>query len=173
MLVNATTGSLTAKLADSSNRAAVFARVQIISNCGRLVGPVVAGYLAENDPDCAPWLLTGCVSVIAAAFFAMVKEQAPDSPAPAKRLPRSSSDLSVMDVEEDLEEEEGSPADYVELGEHVGRLLKERHYPWVSRKDAVHQMLDTMLPELKTKDQEHLLDLEKPSQKSQALPGSR
>merc|ERR1712113_1147795 len=68
-----------------------------------------------------------------------------------------------------LVEEEGSKEDYERVGRFVGDLLKSRNYRWVSHQDAVLDVVDSLLPRLRTRGHEHYEDIQKLTQVAQRV----
>lgn len=161
----ASNGPITAKFADSSNRGAVFARVQMYTNFGRMVGPVLSGHLAEKDPVTLPWILSGCCMALSALLLiglarsqAAVETKKDNNEVSSTRLLRGFTDLLCDDG--DLEQEVGNSDDYERIGRYVGELLKQRNYRWVSKQEAVLHVIDKLIPALSVQRVEQVADLE-------------
>eukprot|EP00931_Biecheleriopsis_adriatica_P068155 TRINITY_DN42175_c0_g1_i1.p1 TRINITY_DN42175_c0_g1~~TRINITY_DN42175_c0_g1_i1.p1 ORF type:complete len:538 (+),score=52.39 TRINITY_DN42175_c0_g1_i1:69-1616(+) len=159
---NATSGTITARFTDQTNRGRIFAQVQMWTNFGRMVGPIVSGNLAVRDPIVLPWLASGLCTVLSALLLLMVRvpstEAAPPPQTPLLHGMNEFTDL--RDVSSSLEQEVGSQEDYDRLGRHVGELLTRRNYRWVSKQKSTFKMLDRLLPELREIGKEQLEDLE-------------
>mmetsp|Transcript_58560 Transcript_58560/g.105497 ORF Transcript_58560/g.105497 Transcript_58560/m.105497 type:complete len:147 (+) Transcript_58560:2-442(+) len=125
---------------------------------GRLMGPVVAGHLAVQDPIFLPWLFSGVCSVISAAVLFAVKM--PE--APQEQSSRMIRGFTTLEGDQNvLELEYGTKEECEALGVFMGDLLTKRRYRWVSRKEAIYGMLDKLLPELSSEAGDHLQDLER------------
>merc|ERR1711964_883544 len=68
-----TFGTITAKVADASNRGKIFGYVAMSMNFGRMVGPVVGGHLAERDPVLLPWVFAGICCFVSAVVLIPVQ----------------------------------------------------------------------------------------------------
>ena len=170
-LRGATFGTLVARTTNIQNRGATLARVQVFLNCGRLIGPVLGGHLANDDPLRAPWLVAGAASFISAAFLALAlafhargdfggliaDEKAKFQSRPS--LPRGFTTLKGTTAV--LTDEAPSPDDVHDLGEWFADLLTTRHYQWVSKKDAIRSLISNLLPELHETSCDHVDDLER------------
>ncbi|CAE7570036.1 tetA [Symbiodinium sp. CCMP2456] len=153
-------GTILTKFTNPSNRGSVFAMQQFALNIGRLLGPVIAGHLAVQDPITLPWLFSAVCSLISALILLAV--QMPDLPEPQQsvsKMVRGFTDLKG--AADSLELEYGSAEDCKALGEYVGGLLTKRRYRWVSRREAIYSMLDKLLPELSSGACDHVQDLER------------
>jgi len=153
---NAANGPLTALFCDASNRGAVFAQVQMFTNFGRMVGPVVAGHLAELDAVTLPWYFAGSCCMLSALMLPVLRR----GTAPGTRERRTISGFTDLLEGEVVFDETGTPEDYQRVGEFVGRVLQERNYPWVSHQQAVLEMLDRLLPRLRSSGSDQVEDLE-------------
>jgi len=129
-------------------------------------GPLVAGHLANWDPIRMPWLFAGISCLLSAATLEVAKRYVPSKPelsgkVETVRKRRTLADKLVDELSlDELADEDGRPEDYEELGRFVGNLLRNRHYPWVSKKEAVQTIIKKALPKLHTGSKEQLQDLE-------------
>mmetsp|Transcript_54524 Transcript_54524/g.100903 ORF Transcript_54524/g.100903 Transcript_54524/m.100903 type:complete len:466 (-) Transcript_54524:52-1449(-) len=64
----AASGPISAEFADTTNRGSVFAQVQMMTNLGRLLGPLIAGNLALIDPITWPWTVA-CISCLLSSLL--------------------------------------------------------------------------------------------------------
>lgn len=144
------TGALSGTISSPQNRGRVFSLIQSLQNMGMLVGPIVAGNLAEVDPTFAPLVFSGVSLVVSAILHICIAEP-----------PRAVGGPSGLETSTPRLEEEGSPEDYEALGAFVGELMKRRRYRWVSRKREVYAMLDKLLPELSAEGDCHLAEMER------------
>uniref|UniRef100_A0A7S4Q3E7 Uncharacterized protein n=1 Tax=Alexandrium monilatum TaxID=311494 RepID=A0A7S4Q3E7_9DINO len=94
--------------------------------------------------------------------------QVPEEEQGSPILPRGFSTL--WDCSQTLPDEVGTPEDYEKVGRYIGDLLTRRHYRWVSRQEAVLQVVDRLLPELRVRGKEQLEDLERLLRHADALP---
>merc|ERR1712242_387203 len=127
----------------------MFSLIQSCQNVGNLIGPLVAGYLAEIDAAHLPFLFSGTALMICSLLeVAMAPRGQPGSEAGSSGSFAASGAI-----------EEGRSDEYDELGRYIGNLLKTRHYPWISQKDRIRCMLDKLLPELSTDSEQQQLDM--------------
>jgi len=158
----AASGPICASFTDATNRGAIFAQNQMFTNSGRLVGPLIAGNLALHDPTTLPWIFSASCLVASAALLLLMRPPAPPQPAADEQPPVLPHGLSSLrECGSLLPDETGSPEDYERVGRFVGDLLTRRHYRWVSRQEAVLQVVDRLLPELRLRGKEQLEDLER------------
>lgn len=159
---NATSGTITVRFADDTNRGAVFGQIQMWTNFGRMLGPLIAGSLAVKDPLTLPWAASGLCTLLSAVALVMLRIPPDRQPVPLRTpmLQEHFSDLEGLNPSMPLEQEIGTRADYERLGQHVGDLLTRRNYRWVSKQEGVFLMLDRLLPELRVTGNEQLQDLE-------------
>merc|ERR1712107_776069 len=166
----ATSGSIVAGLTDSTNRGTIFGQVQMMTNFGRMVGPVVAGHLAMRDPIVLPWVFSGVCSTLSGAMLLMLcRASTSTSEKKDREKIRMRGFSTLQDCPCELEDEVGSAEDYQKVGRTIGDLLMRRHYRWVSKQDAVLEMIDRLLPELRMKGDEQFQDLQQLSQHVQAI----
>jgi flagellar motility protein MotE (MotC chaperone) len=133
-----------------------------------MVGPLVAGHLANYDPIRMPWLFAGISCLLSAAVLAVAKSYVPSKPelskapvAPRRTRRKTLADKMADELSLDDDEkadEDGSSEDYEELWRFVGNLLRNRHYPWVSKKEAVQTIIRKALPKLHTGSKEQDLE---------------
>ena len=62
-------GAISALFAHPTNRGSTFARLQMMGNLGRFIGPLVAGHLAVADPIKTPWVFAGACGLLSAAVL--------------------------------------------------------------------------------------------------------
>ena len=79
-------GSITAKFTEPTNRGKIYGQVSMWQSAGRMVGPLVAGHLADYDPIRMPWLFAGISCLLSAAALAVAKSYVPSKP----ELPKDS-----------------------------------------------------------------------------------
>merc|ERR1711976_942744 len=118
-------------------------------------GPIAAGQLAMAGPDAVitlPWVLSGVCCIISAILLIPLRNAHAHT---RQRTEDQLEPLMCLTAHEDLmtsccslTEEEGSVEDYERVGRFVGGLLKERNYRWVSRQDAVLDVINHLLPRL-------------------------
>jgi len=145
-----TFGALQAEVSQPENRGRMFSLIQSFQNVGKLIGPLIAGYLAEIDAAHLPFLFSGTALILCSLLeVAMTPEHKPSTD---KDSPKPGTIAGAI--------EEGTPEDYTELGRYVGNLLKTRHYPWISQKERISAMFDKLLPELSADAKDHSLDIE-------------
>jgi len=149
----AASGPICAGFTDSTNRGKVFGQVQMLSNLGRMTGSLVGGHLANTDPVRLPWLFSASCACLSAVLLLLIW-MAPQPPQPQEKpeptgsqLPRGFTGLGGTSSA--LDDEVGSTEDYERMGRFLGELLTQRHYRWVSKQDAVLQLVDGLLPELR------------------------
>uniref|UniRef100_A0A6S8E8T2 Major facilitator superfamily (MFS) profile domain-containing protein n=1 Tax=Aureoumbra lagunensis TaxID=44058 RepID=A0A6S8E8T2_9STRA len=158
-LRGASFGTIVAQSANISNRGATMARVQVFLNCGRLIGPVLAGHIADTDPNRAPWLLAGTACLISTfCLFISLQIKPMDKKTTRKPLIRGYTDLKGAPIIDECPD----PQEVAELGAWMADLLTKRHYQFVTHKHQVRAMIQDLLPELSTDSSEaHVQDLER------------
>jgi len=158
----AASGPICALFTDPTNRGTIFSQVQMMTNFGRLIGPVVAGNLSVLDPVALPWVFAASCNVLSAVLLMPMKSSQPTPPVLEQHtrgvLPHGFSSLEHACCT--LEDEVGNQEDYEKVGRYVGDLLTRRHYQWVSKQDGVLALIDRLLPELRVRGHEHLEDLQ-------------
>lgn len=70
-LRGASFGTIVTTATSIQNRGTTLARVQLFLNGGRLVGPLIAGHLADSDPRRSVWYVAAGASLISAAFLSV------------------------------------------------------------------------------------------------------
>ncbi|KAJ8599089.1 hypothetical protein CTAYLR_008880 [Chrysophaeum taylorii] len=82
-LRGASFGTIVTQATTIQTRGTTLARVQLFLNGGRLIGPLVAGNLANFDPERAPWYLAAAASFVSAALLQATVKIQPAQTAPA------------------------------------------------------------------------------------------
>jgi hypothetical protein len=170
-IVTSQASSIVATFTDVSNRGKIFGAMQTYQNFGKIVGPVVATHIAMNGflgigmpggflgdtiavwedaddvhPFGLPFVLSGCLYLIAQAFVFVVKSRLDKQE--NKPKPR------LTGYGEDWHDETGGPEDIERMGLFMAKLLQERHYKWVSQQDQVQQFLTDLVPEMDVNNKE-------------------
>jgi len=145
----ASSAAVIASFTDNSNRGKIFAYIQVYTNCGRMLGPVLATHLAEFGVG-VPFIWTGGLAVIAALINLLAGRKCKkEDEAGGRTMKRKPTHYG-----QDWQNEEGSSKDIEEIGNFVADLLTRRHYKWVSKRADIEQLLDKLLPELETWDKD-------------------
>mmetsp|Transcript_68185 Transcript_68185/g.142492 ORF Transcript_68185/g.142492 Transcript_68185/m.142492 type:complete len:531 (+) Transcript_68185:136-1728(+) len=164
----AASGPLSASLAGKRNRGAVFGLVQMMTNFGRMVGPLVAGQLAMTDAVVMPWLFFG-VNALVSGLLLLPLLQAVSKPLDEqerRRRLRGFTDLLLAGEEGEsaVEDDKAAPVpsseDISRLGDFMAELLSRKNYPWVTHQQSVFSMLDRVLPPLRSRKVDKYQDLE-------------
>lgn len=142
-LRSATNSAVVAVYTTTLNRGKIFGRVQMYQNFGRMVGPICATHMAGHNPS-LPFMVCGAFGAGAALLTLIAPKPREESPPVLEKRPTL--------FGEEWQDEEGSDKDVEALGRFVADLLKRRHYKWVSRRVQIEQLLETLLPELETRD---------------------
>eukprot|EP00756_Hemistasia_phaeocysticola_P036171 Hpha_TRINITY_DN16626_c4_g3::TRINITY_DN16626_c4_g3_i1::g.178312::m.178312 len=168
----------------ASTRGQQFARVQMMTNLGRFVGPIVSGVLAEEGPkgdrdwgdpenlghkgiEFYVWYLSVGASVLSACLLYFVPLPTPKPKEDVESIQRTGSAGGIPRLEsglqrlmgdptcEDWVDEEGTEEDERALGRWLALLLRRRHYRWVSDRDEVLRMVARSIPTADSTD-DHL-----------------
>lgn len=156
-------GALLGEISKPEIRGRMFSVNQSFENFGKLIGPLITGYLADIDASTLPFAVcAGCFFFCGIWGLVLI-------PRPVKRRP-SGTPIPENVAELDGIVEKGTSEDYAELGRYVGELMASRHYPWLSQKEHVRSMLDKLLPELSQDKDQHRLEMEQLMEYADAMP---
>jgi len=164
-LRGSTASAIMAELSSVENRGATFGRFLMISNTGRIFGPILAGQMASwYGVAELPWICMGIVLAVSVAgqsvFFlgsavgggddkkkdasgasdqkVSLTELQDTKTKPLLAKTKTAmlfSEKSVLEALERDEYEKVTDEDILELGRVVAQLLKERHYRWRASED--------------------------------------
>jgi len=157
MLGSAITSSqqnvVVASLTSDSNRGKIVSTVQLFSNCGKIVGPVCATHLAAWYGPGFPFRFTGCCTLCSAAVMVLVPRfMNTDDDQKKQPFILARSETAFGDA---WENEVGSEKDANAIGKYVAKLLEDRHYKWLTRREDIERLLDSALPALEIQDRDH------------------
>eukprot|EP01065_Artemidia_motanka_P014260 TRINITY_DN18219_c0_g2_i1.p1 TRINITY_DN18219_c0_g2~~TRINITY_DN18219_c0_g2_i1.p1 ORF type:complete len:601 (+),score=172.35 TRINITY_DN18219_c0_g2_i1:62-1804(+) len=157
-------------ITEPATRGQMFAKVQMLVNLGRFVGPIVSGFMAEwggdgprdwGDPTTVGkkgieqyvWYMSAaCLFISALAMLVVpIKDAEPVAAEPAQAtiqaaplsgvlMDRTASGAAWID-------EIGSEEDEREMGRWLIQLLRERKYKWISERDQVLRLLERVIPD--------------------------
>lgn len=134
-----------------SNRGKVMSTNQLFANCGRLVGPLLYGYVAQTWGNISlVWGIAGLCSIINGVLAFFVSPPAEDEKVPGAVFVRQDGSTLYGDLWED---EVGTAAEVEAMGRFVTELLTARHYKWVSRREEVMALLEKILVEIPVTDE--------------------
>lgn len=154
---------------DTSNRGKIFGIMATYMNCGRMVGPLMGGHLAQVSVD-LPFQLASCAALGTAILF-LVAQRMEEFGAP-RTCSVEPALRKVSEYGEAWQDEVGRKEDIDALGIYMSNLLTQRHYRWVSRRAEIQSLLEKLLPPLDTGSREEYMAefdaLEKASHAMQA-----
>lgn len=163
------TANIISGFTEVSNRGRIFGLMQTYQNCGKIVGPILGTHIAmrgigvsigpladviayhtDEDgqhPFGLPFLLSGSLLVLAQVFVLTVSRMQ-RKPSKATLLRKGTS------YGEDWVNEAYTDRDVRLLGTFMANLLSQKHYRWVSQREQVEHLLETVVPALDISDKE-------------------
>eukprot|EP01062_Namystynia_karyoxenos_P073933 TRINITY_DN70745_c0_g1_i1.p1 TRINITY_DN70745_c0_g1~~TRINITY_DN70745_c0_g1_i1.p1 ORF type:complete len:574 (+),score=180.90 TRINITY_DN70745_c0_g1_i1:88-1809(+) len=105
---------------DASNRARVNSVVSMITNAGRIVGPVWGGWAAASDVR-MPFAICCVANLLSGLSLLLMRDDEAEEP-------------PVCTSEGGVRLDCGTPDDFRNLGEYCGKLLSRRGYRWTEPK---------------------------------------
>lgn len=150
--------TIVAQFTNLRNRGRVFGIIQGYQNFGKIAGPILATSVAMHGIpvlDIAgsmglPFILSGAATLTAGLVVflqAGAVRKAEEETSMSPSLLRSVTQFGDAWVDE-----VGTEEDILILGRYTAKLLQERHYKWVSRREQIEEFFSAVLPVLEVGD---------------------
>jgi len=151
-ITNAAVTAYYNSLTDASSNITVVTSISMTRKFGAILGPVIAGHLADINTD-YPFNMAA-VAALTSAFLSLASKNQIREVKALKDERRSIGLELASRRGKAIDDEAGTVEEVLELGNQLAGILKKRHWQWVTYSNVVPQILDDVFVELEKEDAE-------------------